>query len=92
MDAIFFQTIFFSYSYKFKMVRMLQYCTLKTPAFLCFMEKKFLFLECPYTLVILFSFFFLIRIFKNVKEFWLKEVMFFNLTMHLNHLPQCGLV
>ena len=35
-----FQTIFFLYSYKFKMVRMLQYCTLKTPAFLCFMGKK----------------------------------------------------
>lgn len=40
MDAIFFQSIFFSYSYKFKMVSMLQYCTLKTPAFLRFMGKK----------------------------------------------------
>ena len=68
-----FQTIFFSYSYKFKMVRMLQYCTLKTPAFLCFMGKKIPLFRV--SKVILFSFFFLIRIFKNVKEFWLKEVM-----------------
>ena len=68
MDAIFFQTIFFSYSYKFKMVRMLQYCTSKTPAFLCFMGKKFLFLECPYTLMILFSFFFPHKDFQECKR------------------------
>ena len=74
MDAIFFQTIFFSYSYKFKMVRMLQYCTLKTPAFLCFMGKNSFFRVSLYfpDFVLFFS---LIRIFKNVKEFWLKEVM-----------------
>ena len=70
-----FQTIFISYSYKFKMVRMLQYCTLKTPAFLCFMGKKIPLFRVSLYLGDFVLFFFLIRIFKNVKEFWLKEVM-----------------
>ena len=37
MDAIFFQTIFFSYSYKFKMVRILYF---ENSCFLVFYGKK----------------------------------------------------